>query len=396
MDGKFCVECGARISIDARFCRACGRRQPEIKIPPELAAAAPKAEPAAAEPVREAVAEPAETVEEVTEKAGDTVAEAVEKPVEAVKAVTEAAEEVATVQEPQPAAAEASKPEPRAVPDYRSYLNNGEPEPPQVEEVPEPEKEGGINPAYILLIGCALFIVALLVWAIFATNKLTMTHQSKEKSSASITIVKPTEPPVTTTDPKQQTTSPKIGGGEYSGVGGKAAAFIEDGDYTVGENIEAGEYIFIAEEPMLLSDDDDEENIPSFYAGVYNDAYEETRIRTGWFQCSTYMKLENGQTLEFSWAKAYPAGQYDGENSPFEHPGMFCVGRDVKPGTYSLEALTDQGYESYAIYDSIEDVMADTDGYDSRAFGIDEDEKITLTDGQYIQLEWCRLKKRTA
>ncbi len=36
MDGKFCVECGARISIDARFCRACGRRQPEITIPPEL------------------------------------------------------------------------------------------------------------------------------------------------------------------------------------------------------------------------------------------------------------------------------------------------------------------------------------------------------------------------
>lgn len=383
MDGKFCVECGARISIDARFCRACGRRQPEIKIPPELAAAAPKAEPAAAEPVREAVAEPAETVEEVTEKAGDTVAETVD-------AVREAAEQVAPEQKP--AAAEASKPEPRPVPDYRSYLNNGEPEPPQVEEVPEPEKEGGINPAYILLIGCALFIVALLVWAIFATNKLTMTHQSKEKSSASITIVKPTEPPVTTTDPKQQTTSPKIGGGEYSGVGGKAATFIEDGDYTVGENIEAGEYIFIAEEPMLLSDDDDEENIPSFYAGVYEDDDKKDTIHTGWFQMSTYMKLEDGQRLHFSWAKAYPAGQYDGENDPFEHPGMFCVGRDVKPGTYSLEALTDQGYESYTVYDSIEDVMSDVE-LNNRIYGFDKDEKITLTDGQYIQLEWCRLKK---
>ena len=386
MDGKFCVECGARISIDARFCRACGRRQPEIKLPNELAGAVTQAEP-----VEEVVAEPVKAVEEIAEKAEETVAETVEEPVEAIE---EATEQVAPVPEPQPAA-EAPKPEPRPVPDYRSYLNNGEPEQPQVEEIPEPKSEGGIHPAYILLIGGALFIVALLVWTIFMTNKLSMTHQSKDKSSASISIVKPTEPPAVTTKPSKGRSSSESRGSEYSGVGGKAVDYIEDGDYTVGENIKAGEYIFIAEEISLLGDgEENDEYIPSFYAGVYLDDNEKKPVRTGWYQMTTYMKLEDGQRLHFSWAKDCPAEQYDGGNDPFEHEGMFCVGRDVKAGTYSLEPLTDQGYESYAVYDSIEDVMSDTDGYDNRTFSFDEGDKVTLTDGQYIQLEWCRLKRR--
>ena len=68
------------------------------------------------------------------------------------------------------------------------------------------------------------------------------------------------------------------------------------------------------------------------------------------------------------------------------------VGKDVKAGTYSFDVMTDQGYESYAVYDSIDDVMADR-GFDSHNYGIEKDEKVTLSDGQYIQLEWCRLKK---
>ena len=244
----------------------------------------------------------------------------------------------------------------------------------------------------VLTIFAVLFAAALLVWAIFATNKLSMTHRNKERSSSSISIVKPTEPPATSKSKDKSSSSGSSGRNEYSGVNGKAAEYIESGNYTVGSSIDAGEYIFIAEEKSYLGDNDYDPSYESFYAGVSSSEDENDDIRFGWFQGSTYLKLEKGQHLHFSWAKAYPADSYTGENDPFEHPGMFLVGKDVKAGTYSFDVLTDQGYESYAVYDSIDDVMADR-GFDSHNYGIEKDEKVTLSDGQYIQLEWCRLKK---
>lgn len=382
MDGKFCVECGARISIDARFCRACGRRQPEITIPPELLGAPEpvKAETKAVEAAAETSAETVETKSETAE----------EKAAEAEKAAVFEPDTDAEKPPVQPAPAPAPKP----VPDIQSYLNNGEPQPQRVEAIPEPKREGGIHPAYILLIGCVLFAAALLVWAIFATNKLTMTHQTKSRPSSSVSMVKPTEPPATSGRRDKDKSSSSNSRSEYSGVNGKSVEYIESGDYTVGEGIDAGEYIFVAEEISMYGDGESEEDeyIPSFYAGVYEEANEEDPVRTGWYQMSTYMKLEDEQHLHFSWAKAYPVDSYEGENDPFEHAGMFLVGRDVKPGTYSFDLLTDQGYESYTIYDSIDEVMADN-GFDGHHYGIDKDDKVELRNGQYIQLEWCRLKK---
>ena len=390
MDTKFCVECGARISIDARFCRACGRRQPEFRVPPELAGApaAPTAvQPVPAEPKPETVEEKivAAAEEKVAETAADT---------EKIADFEPDTEKAESPVQPTPAP-EPPKPEPKPVPDIQSYLNNGEPQQPQVEEIIPSKQEESIHPAYILLIGSALFIVALLVWAIFATNKLTMTHQSKEKPSSSISIVKPTEPPATSKSKDRSSSSKSSRRDEYSGVNGKAADYIESGDYTVGSNIDAGEYIFIAEEQSFLGDDEYDPSYASFYAGVASSAGENDDVRFGWFQSSTYLKLEKGQHLHFSWAKAYPADSYSGENDPFEHPGMFLVGKDVKAGTYSFDVLTDQGYESYAVYNSIDDVMSDR-GFDSHSYGIDKGEKVTLKDGQYIQLEWCRLKAEKA
>ncbi len=394
MNGKFCVECGARISIDARFCRACGRPQPQVKMPTDFAGApaVPTAsQTAPAEPVQKAE-EAAEAVEAKVEAAEEKVEAAEEKAAEVIAEQTEEAAKAAE-QTVQPAPVpEAPKPEPRAVPDIQSYLNNGEPQEPQVEDIPEPKPQGGLHPGYILLIGCVLFAAALLVWAIFATNKLSMTHRNKERSSSSISIVKPTEPPATSKSKDKSSSSGSSGRNEYSGVNGKAAEYIESGNYTVGSSIDAGEYIFIAEEKSYLGDDDYDPSYESFYAGVSSSEDENDDIRFGWFQGSTYLKLEKGQHLHFSWAKAYPADSYTGENDPFEHPGMFLVGKDVKAGTYSFDVLTDQGYESYAVYDSIDDVMADR-GFDSHNYGIEKDEKVTLSDGQYIQLEWCRLKK---
>lgn len=383
MDGKFCVECGARISIDASFCRVCGRRQPEITIPPELMAA-PKPAPVMAE---EKASAAAETVADTAETKAETAEEKAAEPEKTADFEPET-EAVKPPEQPAPA------PEPKPVPDLQSYLNNGGPQLQSVNEIPEPKHRDGIHPAYILLIGSVLFIVALLVWAIFATNKFTMTHQTKHKPSSSVSVVKPTEPPETSSKSVDKDKSSSSNSrSEYSGVNGKSAEYIESGDYKVGEGIDAGEYIFVSEDKYSLAEEDDSPHYESFYAGVSSSASEDDDVCFGWFQCSTYMKLEEGQYLHFSWAKAYPVDSYHGENDPFEHPGLFLVGRDVKPGTYSFDVLTDQGYESYAVFDSIDEVMAD-DGFDGHNYGIEKGEKVELEKGQYIRLEWCKLKRQ--
>lgn len=157
MDGKFCVECGTRIAVSARFCVACGKPQPEITIPQELLGREPAAVPEADETAAEAAA------------SDTTSAEADDTPSQ-------------------------SATEPYPVPELRSYFDYDKPQEDSIEKIPEPKPEGGLNPAYIVLIIFALFITAIIVWAIFAVNKTAMTRERKPGSSASISIVKPAEP----------------------------------------------------------------------------------------------------------------------------------------------------------------------------------------------------------
>ena len=375
MDGKFCIECGRKLDVNARFCPTCGRSQPEIQIPAEIIK--PEAEPVTADNAAEKVtaAVPESTAASEAETANETEPEK--------SSGTESASETAAAPPPPPSPFTQSFPQPENT----------------VNDVSAPEQKGGMAGAYILLIVAALLIVALFVWAVFAMNRFSMTHKTKESSSRSISVVKPVEPDISEYSgvggkgsyagrSSEKETSDKDG--DYAGVGGKSGVSYEADDYTAGRNIPAGEYLVIADVNDFMTEE--EEYIPSFYLGVYEDPDEENKIHAGWFQCSTYVKVNEGEDLHFSWATAYPADSTGVRNDPFERAGMFLVGKDVKPGTYEIESLTDQGYESYAVFDSIDDVMAD-DGFGSREYLNDESTKLTLREGQYVQLEWCRLKK---
>lgn len=371
MDGKFCIECGRKLDMNARFCPTCGRPQPDIKLPEETAK--PGTVTYAAETPAEQVA--AAAAEDNTAAAPPETAEA-------------------PVQENAPGPVNA--PGAAAAPPPPPYQQPGN----TISDVSAPEqKKGGMAGAYILLIVAALLIVALFVWAVFAMNKFSMTHKTKSSSSRSISVVKPSEPDISeysgvggkgssSGHSGRKETSDKEGG--YSGVGGKSGVSYEADDYTAGRDIPAGEYLVVADTENFGYEE--EEYIPSFYLGVYEDPNEEHKVHTGWFQCSTYVKVNEGEDIHFSWATAYPADSTAVKNDPFERAGMFLVGKDVEPGEYEIESLTDQGYESYAIFDSIDDVMAD-DGFSSREYPYGEADKLTLREGQYVQLEWCRLKK---
>ncbi|MBR4361663.1 MAG: zinc ribbon domain-containing protein [Ruminococcus sp.] len=378
MDGKFCIECGRKLDMNARFCPTCGRPQPEIQIPAEIIKpeAAPVTADNAAEKVTAAV--PESTAASAAETENETEPEKSSGP--------ESAPETAAAPPPPPPPSPFTQPFPQP----ENTVN----------DVSAPEqKKGGMAGAYILLIVAALLIVALFVWAVFAMNKFSMTHKTKSSSSRSISVVKPGEPDISeysgvggkgssSGHSGRKETSDKEGG--YSGVGGKSGVSYEADDYTAGRDIPAGEYLVVADTENFGYEE--EEYIPSFYLGVYEDPNEEHKVHTGWFQCSTYVKVNEGEDIHFSWATAYPADSTAVKNDPFERAGMFLVGKDVEPGEYEIESLTDQGYESYAVFDSIDDVMAD-DGFSSREYPYGEADKLTLREGQYVQLEWCRLKK---
>ena len=116
------------------------------------------------------------------------------------------------------------------------------------------------------------------------------------------------------------------------------------GTYLVGEEIPAGEYILVSE----YSETDH-----LFYAGIYADREKEQEISGGWNEFSVIMQLEEGTYFSFSWANCYDVTKKNVPNDPTKHPGMFCVGRDIDPGTYTIVPYPDEPHElhpTYAVY----------------------------------------------
>ena len=184
MDKKFCIECGAALNGRATFCTVCGRRQPNFVPRP------------AARPVNKAVGVPAAETVPVTEPVIEPTAETA--PVtEPVTEVVEAAHVSIAAETAEESAVD------RNQPIYRT------PQPVQVQEIAVPEQGGGIHPGYIALIAGAMVLVALLMWTVFAMNKLIVTDVSESRSMSVYVPPEPDTPPVTV-EPQD----------DYSGVGG--------------------------------------------------------------------------------------------------------------------------------------------------------------------------------
>lgn len=153
----------------------------------------------------------------------------------------------------------------------------------------------------------------------------------------------------------------------------------ESGDYEVGTDIPAGTYVIISEGG-------------DFYAAVYanKSMSSERKIFGGWHQNNCYVILEEGQYLHFSHSTLYDPEALDMTFSPFTQHGMFLVGRDVMPGTYTLVPDTEGFGGEYTIYSSITSpgAVVRTSGY----FEENDTEEITLAEGEYIELRFCVLE----
>lgn len=111
----------------------------------------------------------------------------------------------------------------------------------------------------------------------------------------------------------------------------------------------------------------------------------------GWFRFSRYVELRGQGSIDLTFCDAYDISVSDVHGDPFEHSGMFMVGRDLDPGTYKLvDTAPDGNGMAYAVYDSLDEVygysLFDVGDFDAK--GGDE---ITLTDGQFLELQGCVL-----
>lgn len=165
----------------------------------------------------------------------------------------------------------------------------------------------------------------------------------------------------------------------------------EAGVYKIGEDIPKGTY-------MLMSENSEFRDM--HFAGMHNDAYYglysdpdcNDTIDCKWFDSSAIVDLETDDYIEFTWCEAIALDVFDGENSPFEHAGMFRCGIDFEPGTYKIVPTTDQGYQMYYVHDNInaiDDKIIYTEGH----HGFSEGTEVTVKEGEILELSWCILEK---
>lgn len=166
----------------------------------------------------------------------------------------------------------------------------------------------------------------------------------------------------------------------------KENGVFPSGTYQIGVDMPEGLYIFIPE----LSDGHGVQ-------GVYSDPDCENQISSAYvhFDGTRIAEISGNGYVDFSWATAYDLDKHpDIVNDPYEHDGMFIVGRDIDAGTYHLKEFGEfSDYAEWYIYSSINAVGAvlKESGQLVSYGGYLENitDEITLHDGEFLELRQC-------
>ncbi|MCK5128614.1 MAG: hypothetical protein KAQ68_02085 [Clostridiales bacterium] len=149
-----------------------------------------------------------------------------------------------------------------------------------------------------------------------------------------------------------------------------------DGDYKVGKDIPAGEYLI--ETTTSISS-------RSKYS-VTKDSNRYNKITGDYLTNRAYVSVENDQYLRLDYANAYPVDKivaYEVEDNTYP-AGMYKVGFDIPAGEYKVEF--DLQYSSSIICSTASSFK---DEYLTLKEGYEEDKTIILNDGEYLLLENC-------
>lgn len=166
----------------------------------------------------------------------------------------------------------------------------------------------------------------------------------------------------------------------------QSAGVFPSGTYQIGVDIPEGLYVFIPD----MADGHGVE-------GVYADPECEEQISTAYvhFDGSRIAELSGGGYVDFSWATAYNLDMHpEIMNDPYQHDGMFIVGRDIPAGTYHLAPYGEYGeYAEWYIYSGINALGAvqKSAGTISGDYSENATDVITLSDGEFLELRDCTI-----
>ncbi|MBR3629518.1 MAG: hypothetical protein IKN55_03490 [Oscillospiraceae bacterium] len=166
---------------------------------------------------------------------------------------------------------------------------------------------------------------------------------------------------------------------------------LKAGAYKVGEDLPPGRYLLISDDYNISGDDG--MRYGDFHYAVYSTytMTESRKIGGGWIKNTAYVEVEDGQSLEFSFATLVTEDAFDPD--PFWKSGMFLVGKDVKPGTYSVVAVDNQYSGMFWVYDRIPSDTSATQILDEGYIGMSgEAEEVTLEEGQVLVTDFCILQ----
>ena len=147
------------------------------------------------------------------------------------------------------------------------------------------------------------------------------------------------------------------------------ATKYESGQYKVGTDIPAGEYVIFAD------------GGPGYFE-VTADANGDDIIANENFEYNSIMTIVDGEYLKLSRAYAVPIE--DVESLPMDTADMFKIGVFLPAGEYKVVSDSDSGY--YCIYgDNRQGDIIANDNFDGQSY-------LTVSDGQYLVLSRCHIE----
>lgn len=208
------------------------------------------------------------------------------------------------------------------------------------------------------------------------TSEAATTETTVTTTSTTTTTSARKEKPTATTEEEELPTYSAIEIYQESGA-------FPDGTYAIGTEMPEGIYLFQALETG------------HGVQGVYADPECSTQISAAYvhFDGSRIVEIKGNGYVDYSWCMAYDLSKHpELVNDPRKGSGMFVVGRDIEPGTYTL--IPDEGeygdYAEWKIYSSINAVapIIISSGSAMR----EDDMTITLNEGEYLETTYCRVK----
>ncbi|MCM1132778.1 MAG: hypothetical protein NC340_04835 [Ruminococcus flavefaciens] len=221
-----------------------------------------------------------------------------------------------------------------------------------------PPSAGGI-----IFVALSTAFLALMMMPVISIDTIKSHNRTAEPERAEIS--RPVTEPYYQTEPTTEET---------------AEGFYPNGTYKVGYEIPEGYYILV-------------------YNGIYDtygdagfDVYGYSNEISKHFLYSSFVKLEKYSYIDMAWCDAYSLDTFDGENNPFERSGMFRVGTDVPAGTYKVIPIDERNLPPlWTVHEDIDSI--DYDEIDFSYHYYEDDNEVTLKDGEILEMQYCYLEE---